>query len=199
MTNLSNHGFCSIKYLQLHDHSQAFVQTPPPPPQTEKRRYKAVTYGHVVLRIPRQQSRQRTRVQQQPVVFTRHKLQWKMAFKTWPYGGKPSIAVAKETKSGLLTVWPIKLWGAVTPVTPTQTKRESGGKSEFGQETAANHLGVCARRLPWGGGEGLVIPHRRGCNFSMLSVCRQQRWGKKVIFINELFVLAAEPEYSREV
>lgn len=57
-----------------------------------------------------------------------------MAIKTRPYGGKPSIAVAKETKSSLLTVWPIKLWGAVTPVTPGETERESEGKVNSGKK-----------------------------------------------------------------
>lgn len=41
-----------------------------------------------------------------------------MAIKAWPYGGKPGVAVAKETKTRLLTVWPLKLWGAVAPVAP---------------------------------------------------------------------------------
>lgn len=39
-----------------------------------------------------------------------------MAIKAWPYGRKPGIAVTKETKSCLLTVWPFELWGAVAPV-----------------------------------------------------------------------------------
>lgn len=41
-----------------------------------------------------------------------------MAIKARPYGGKPGIAVAKETNSHLLTVWPLKLWGALAPVAP---------------------------------------------------------------------------------
>lgn len=39
-----------------------------------------------------------------------------MAIKARPYGRKPGIAVAKETKSRLLTIWPLKLWGAAAPV-----------------------------------------------------------------------------------
>lgn len=39
-----------------------------------------------------------------------------MAIKARPYGGKPGIAVAKETKSRLLTLWTLKLRGATAPV-----------------------------------------------------------------------------------
>lgn len=46
-----------------------------------------------------------------------------MAIKAWPYGGKPGIAVAKETKSRLLTVWPLKLWRAVAPVAQRRKKQ----------------------------------------------------------------------------
>lgn len=59
-----------------------------------------------------------------------------MAIKARPYGGKPGIAVAKETKSHLLTVWPIKLWGAVAPVAAWRRERvrriqvEHGGKKQ---------------------------------------------------------------------
>lgn len=61
-----------------------------------------------------------------------------MAIKARPYGGKPSIAVAKETKSSLLTVWPIKLWGAVTPVAPRDTTEGSERKENFyGGDTIA--------------------------------------------------------------
>lgn len=97
---------------------------------------RSLTYGHVVLGLPRLQSGQRAGVQQQPVIFVCHKLQWKMAIKAWPYGGKPGIAVAKETKSCLLTVWPIKLWGAMAPVAAWRRERvrriqvEHGGKKQ---------------------------------------------------------------------
>lgn len=59
-----------------------------------------------------------------------------MAIKAWPYGRKPGIAVAKETKSRLLTVWPLKLWGAAAPVAQ---KRKRGVKkisrTKQGKET----------------------------------------------------------------
>lgn len=45
-----------------------------------------------------------------------------MVIKAWPYGRKPGIAVAKETNSHLLTVWTLKLWGAVAPVASWRKK-----------------------------------------------------------------------------
>lgn len=53
-----------------------------------------------------------------------------MAIKARPYGGKPGIAVAKETNPRLLTVWPLKLWGAVAPVAPGRKNSvENQGKT----------------------------------------------------------------------
>lgn len=48
-----------------------------------------------------------------------------MAIKAWSYGGKPGIAVSKETKPRLLTVWPFKLWGAVAPVAESKGRKKS--------------------------------------------------------------------------
>lgn len=54
-----------------------------------------------------------------------------MVIKAWPYGRKPGIAVAKETNSHLLTVRPLKLWGAVAPVAPWRKKKqENQGRIE---------------------------------------------------------------------
>ncbi len=56
-----------------------------------------------------------------------------MAIKAWPYGGKPGIAVAKETKSRLLAVWPLKLRGAVAPAAPRREKKKWKIKVKHGE------------------------------------------------------------------
>lgn len=91
-----------------------------------------------------------------------------MAIKTWPYGGKPSIAVAKETKSSLLTVRSIKLWGAVTPVTPRETKRESEEKVNLCKKQPQTTSGSVRSHFSEVDVKVLVIPHRWGCNYAAL-------------------------------
>lgn len=118
-----------------------------------------------------------------------------MAIKAWPYGRKPGIAVAKETKSRLLTVWPLKLWGAAAPVAQIKKKR---CKKDFQDKTTernnlrhsvfssqkSSHCQIVGVRWP---------PHW----FTQAerydgSVCT--RWvstdGKTSTFIYELFALA---------
>lgn len=111
-----------------------------------------------------------------------------MTIKTWPYGGKPSIAVAKETKSSLLTVWPIELWGAVTPATRERQRGKVREKWIRARNNRRPPLGLCSD-FPEMDMKVMVIPHRRGCNFNMVFVCRQRGVGGG----NELFVLATEP------
>lgn len=109
-----------------------------------------------------------------------------MAIKTWPYGGKPSIAVAKETKASLLTVGPLKLRGAVTPVEPGETNRDSEGKTEA-ESIMSSAYCLCMATLPQVAKKVLEI--QQGFNFNMLAVFIQ-RGKKKSFLINELFVLA---------
>lgn len=164
----------------------------------------SLTYGHVVLSLPRLQSGQRAGVQQQPVVFLCHKLQWKMAIKARPYGGKPGIAVAKETKSGLLTVWPIKLWGAVAPVAAWRRERvrkiqvEHGGKKQslsfihlffsffFHFCARWNLLDLCAWRVLLGRKRDILVDSHRQRVFV-------QGHAEKKRLINQLFALAVKP------
>lgn len=56
-----------------------------------------------------------------------------MAIKARPDGGKPGITVAKETKPRLLTVWPLELRGAVTPVAHRREKIKNKSEDNQGE------------------------------------------------------------------
>lgn len=73
-----------------------------------------VTYSHKILRFPGLQRGERAAVEQQTVCHLCDELQREVAFEAWPYGRKPSIAVAMETMLGLLTFGSIKLCRALT-------------------------------------------------------------------------------------
>lgn len=163
-----------------------------------------ITNGYEVLSFPRQQSGQRPGVQQQSLVFLRHKLQRKMAIKARPYGGKPGIAVAKETESCLLTVWPIKLWGAVTPVAPWTKKKvrkievKHGGKETIsvihvqGSRKSSHRpiSGSVHGDFPPGGRDALVNSVQAGGLTLTQQTVRRQLRNR---FINQLFALATKP------
>lgn len=70
-----------------------------------------------------------------------------MAIKAWPYGGKPGIAVAKETQPRLLTVWPLKLWGAVAPVARRRAKSEENQGKTQGQKQSVPYVFCSPRNL----------------------------------------------------
>lgn len=67
------------------------------------------TYGHEVFVVPGLQLGQGAAVQQQSVSHVSDELQSHMAFKTWHYGMKPSIAIAMETVLVLLALGALKL------------------------------------------------------------------------------------------
>lgn len=101
-----------------------------------------------------------------------------MTIKARPYGGKPSIAVSKETKHCVLTVWSVKLRGAVTPVAPWRKekvkKTEVKGTNNpchwcslLSDIFASSSLWICALWLSSGGYVTiLLIPTGRGFEYT---------------------------------
>lgn len=119
-----------------------------------------------------------------------------MAIKARPYGGKPGIAVAKETKPRLLTVWPLKLRGAVTPVARTRRKKiksEENRGERRGKKQSVSFMflrSVKSSHCPISGSERLVdvtvlLIHRgRGFDFAPTRRLSTQTAKKALLSIN---------------
>lgn len=118
-----------------------------------------------------------------------------MAIKAWPYGRKPGIAVAKETKSRLLTVWPLKLWGAAAPVAQKIKKSvQNIFWTKQGERNNQCHSVLSSQKSSHcpivGVRDSLIDLHsQRGTALFEHAGCQQD--SKTSTFIYELFALAA--------
>lgn len=122
-----------------------------------------------------------------------------MTIKAWPYGGKPGVAVAKETKSRLLTVWPLKLWGAVTPVAQRKKKIKAKHRERNNQWRSCfvlceiftlSNLWIGAWWLFSGGRDNLVDLHRQWLRLCSNTPAVHRQLRKRFY---QSFVLAMKP------